>query len=147
MQFYFLLFMMRAPITPGTQPQRVRRKMIRTEPHPLSITARGGKKMHSRTRRRPIEIYDLRISICDYKSKNFFTSAYCLPPTALFSEQMISRLQYFQLQVSRIIRVNIQEFLNSCTGPGGTVACKGRGDPASREEDVAGALYLLQHLQ
>jgi hypothetical protein len=51
---YLLLLIMSAPMTPGTQPQRVSRKMIRTDPHPLSITARGGKKMHRRTRRIPI---------------------------------------------------------------------------------------------
>ena len=59
--------MIRAPMTPGTQPQRVRRKMIRTDPHPLSITASGGKKMHRRTRRRPI--YDLlfvKTKICNF---------------------------------------------------------------------------------
>ena len=36
---------MRAAITPGTQPQPVRRSVIRTDPHPLSITAKGGKKI------------------------------------------------------------------------------------------------------
>ena len=56
---YFLLLMIRAPITPGTHPHRVRRKMMRNDPQPLSITARGGKNMHSRTRSRPIEIYEL----------------------------------------------------------------------------------------
>lgn len=61
------MLMIRAPITPGTQPQRVRRKMISTEPQPLSTTARGGKRMHSRTRRRPI--YDLlfvKTKICNF---------------------------------------------------------------------------------
>ncbi len=111
---YFLLLIMSAPMTPGTQPQRVRRKMIRTDPHPLSITARGGKKMHSRTRRRPIEIYDLRCPNCDHKSKEYFTIACCRPPIALFSEQMIRGLQYFKLQISRVIRVVIEELLNRC---------------------------------
>jgi hypothetical protein len=35
----------KAPITPGTQPQSVRRNTIKKEPHPLSITARGGKNI------------------------------------------------------------------------------------------------------
>jgi len=33
----------RAAITPGTQPQSVRRKTIINEPQPLSIMAKGGK--------------------------------------------------------------------------------------------------------
>jgi hypothetical protein len=38
--------MTRAAITPGIQPRIVRMKTKRIEPHPLSITARGGKMMH-----------------------------------------------------------------------------------------------------
>lgn len=41
---------MRAPITPGIQPQTVNIKTINTEPHPLSITAKGGKRIESNTR-------------------------------------------------------------------------------------------------
>gem|GEM_PF-1525511 len=58
-EIYFLLFMMRAPITPGTQPQSVSRKMIRTDPQPLSTTARGGKKIQRSTRNMPMVICDL----------------------------------------------------------------------------------------
>ena len=47
---YFLLTITSAPITPGTQPQSVSRKMMSTEPHPLSSTANGGKIMHRITR-------------------------------------------------------------------------------------------------
>ena len=39
-----------APITPGTQPQRVSKKTIKNEPQPLSITAKGGKKIANNTR-------------------------------------------------------------------------------------------------
>lgn len=35
--------MTKAPITPGIQPAKVNNNTISTEPHPLSITARGGK--------------------------------------------------------------------------------------------------------
>lgn len=35
--------MTKAPITPGIQPAKVNNSTISTEPHPLSITARGGK--------------------------------------------------------------------------------------------------------
>ncbi|SHJ36564.1 hypothetical protein SAMN04488508_1086 [Aquimarina spongiae] len=38
-----------AAITPGTQPQIVSSKTIITEPHPLSRTERGGKKMANKT--------------------------------------------------------------------------------------------------
>lgn len=37
-------------MTPGTQPQSVSKKTISTEPHPWSMTARGGKKIASNTR-------------------------------------------------------------------------------------------------
>ena len=43
--------MTKAPITPGTQPQQVSNKTIKTEPHPLSITAKGGKKIANITRK------------------------------------------------------------------------------------------------
>ncbi len=51
--------MIRAPITPGTHAQRVRRKTMRIDPHPLSITASGGKIMHRRTRQMDMRISDL----------------------------------------------------------------------------------------
>ena len=35
--------MIRAEITPGTQPIQVKMRTINTEPQPLSTTARGGK--------------------------------------------------------------------------------------------------------
>lgn len=44
-----LFKMTKAAITPGTQPQRVKIKTINTEPQPWSITARGGKKIESKT--------------------------------------------------------------------------------------------------
>ena len=43
--------MTKAPITPGTQPQQVSNKTINTEPQPLSITAKGGKKIANITRK------------------------------------------------------------------------------------------------
>ena len=43
--------MTNAPITPGTQPQQVSNKTINTEPQPLSITAKGGKKIAKITRK------------------------------------------------------------------------------------------------
>ncbi len=62
-EIYLLLFMINAPITPGTQAHKVRRKTISTDPQPLSTTASGGKMMQSSTRRKPMVICDLRISI------------------------------------------------------------------------------------
>jgi len=50
---YFLgLFRItRAATTPGTHPQIVRINTIKTDPHPLSMTAKGGKRIASNTRR------------------------------------------------------------------------------------------------
>ena len=36
-------------MTPGTQPQSVSKKTINNEPHPWSITAKGGKMIASKT--------------------------------------------------------------------------------------------------
>ncbi|KPM32349.1 Hypothetical protein I595_2001 [Croceitalea dokdonensis DOKDO 023] len=41
-----------AAITPGTQPQNVRRSTIKKEPHPLPITESGGKIMANKTRKK-----------------------------------------------------------------------------------------------
>jgi len=46
--------MIKAPITPGTQPQIVRRTTIKKDPQPLSITAKGGRKMHNIARKSPM---------------------------------------------------------------------------------------------
>ncbi|EIJ38949.1 hypothetical protein JoomaDRAFT_1951 [Galbibacter orientalis DSM 19592] len=49
---YYLLGLFRitnAAITPGIQPQRVNKKTITIEPQPLSRTAKGGKKIESKT--------------------------------------------------------------------------------------------------
>ena len=39
-----------AAITPGTQPQSHNKNVIKIEPHPLSITAKGGQMMDNITR-------------------------------------------------------------------------------------------------
>ena len=47
MEIYFLEFIIiKAAITPGTQPHNVNNNTITIEPHPLSKTANGGKKIH-----------------------------------------------------------------------------------------------------
>lgn len=45
-----LFRMTNAAITPGTQPQSQRRNTIKIEPHPLSRTDKGGKKIANNTR-------------------------------------------------------------------------------------------------
>jgi len=60
---------------------------------------------------------------------------------------MIRSLQYFQLQISRIIRVIIEELFNRCTCFIGPVTLEGGGYPSSRKEYVAGGLYLLKQLK
>jgi hypothetical protein len=42
--------MMRAAMTPGTQPHRVSRKTMIKDPQPFPITDKGGKRMASNTR-------------------------------------------------------------------------------------------------
>jgi len=49
-----LLLIINAAITPGTQPIKVSRVTITIDPHPLSITASGGKIMHNNTRQQLI---------------------------------------------------------------------------------------------
>ena len=44
-----LFKMTKAPMTPGTQPQRVKSNTIRKDPQPFPITERGGNKMASNT--------------------------------------------------------------------------------------------------
>jgi hypothetical protein len=44
-----LFIMIKAAITPGTQPNRVRISTMRMEPQPLSRTARGGKRIDNIT--------------------------------------------------------------------------------------------------
>ena len=41
--------MTKAAITPGTHPQSHSKNTIKTEPHPLSNTAKGGHKIDSKT--------------------------------------------------------------------------------------------------
>ena len=55
-QYLFLLFMINAAITPGIQPQQVSINTSNTEPHPLSIMAKGGKIIHNSTRKSDIII-------------------------------------------------------------------------------------------
>lgn len=81
-EIYFL-FIINAPITPGTHPHRVRRNTIRTDPHPLSMTARGGQMMQTSTRKQPIVIVDLRLSVFDlliYENSLLPTACSLFPP-------------------------------------------------------------------
>jgi len=39
----------KAPITPGTHPANVSKNTIMIDPHPLSKTAKGGRKMANKT--------------------------------------------------------------------------------------------------
>ena len=46
--------MIRAASTPGIHPKTVKINTIKTEPHPLSKTARGGMMMDNKTRQKLI---------------------------------------------------------------------------------------------
>ena len=46
--------MIRAAITPGTHPHKVKSSTIKKDPQPFPITERGGKMMASNTRRKLI---------------------------------------------------------------------------------------------
>lgn len=48
-EIHFLLLIINAAITPGTQPASVSKNTMSTEPQPLSSTASGGNKMHNKT--------------------------------------------------------------------------------------------------
>jgi hypothetical protein len=63
--------MMSAAITPGTQPKSVRISTIRIDPQPLSITARGGKRIDNITLQRLIGSYK--------DIKNYTNQISCLP--------------------------------------------------------------------
>ncbi|MFT7071971.1 MAG: hypothetical protein ACJAX3_000945 [Patiriisocius sp.] len=47
---------MSAAIMPGIKPKQVKIKTIKTDPHPLSITASGGNKIERRTLQKFIEL-------------------------------------------------------------------------------------------
>lgn len=53
-QFLGLFKITSAPITPGIHPHNVNNKIIKKDPHPLSITDKGGKKMANSTRKKLI---------------------------------------------------------------------------------------------
>ena len=66
-----------AAITPGTHPQRVKRKTINREPQPLSITTRGGNKMDNKTLKKLIikfNLKDIKFDSLDFYSLLIFTS-------------------------------------------------------------------------
>jgi len=48
--------MTKAAITPGTHPQSVKSSTIKNEPQPLPITAKGGNKIASKTRKTLINL-------------------------------------------------------------------------------------------
>jgi len=58
----------KAAITPGTQPHKVSKKTITTEPQPWSITARGGKRIDKKTRQKLKILFMAKIGnlITDY---------------------------------------------------------------------------------
>lgn len=59
--YLFDLFsMISAPITPGTQPARVKINTMRMEPQPLSITASGGKSIERSTLKMDILFLSLK---------------------------------------------------------------------------------------
>ena len=68
--------MTNAAITPGTQPISVRINTMIKEPHPLSITASGGKIIHNNTLQIDIVAFFLIIYISCLKNSlqiyNFF---------------------------------------------------------------------------
>jgi hypothetical protein len=51
-----LFTIIKAAIVPGIQPKHHNINTIRIDPHPLSKTDKGGKKMHNNTRQKDIII-------------------------------------------------------------------------------------------
>jgi len=67
---YFGLFKItKAPIIPGTHPAKVSKRTIKTEPHPLSKTDNGGKKMANKTLQKLI----IHLFYWLYKFRSFFS--------------------------------------------------------------------------
>jgi len=53
-----------AAITPGTHPHKVKIKTIKTEPHPLSKTEKGGKIIDNKTLQKlKLQIFNAKIYI------------------------------------------------------------------------------------
>jgi len=57
----------KAAITPGTQPQSHNKNTIIIDPQPLSITAKGGHKMESKTRQKLILFILLPLNFQKFK--------------------------------------------------------------------------------
>lgn len=57
-------------MTPGTQPQRVNKKTITTEPQPFPKTDKGGKNIANKTRNKLIVIWLINVLMRRASSKN-----------------------------------------------------------------------------
>ena len=53
-------------MTPGTQPQSVNKNTINKEPQPLSMTAKGGKKIANKTLSNDIMIFFMLAKIMNF---------------------------------------------------------------------------------
>lgn len=68
--------MIRAAITPGTQPRQVKIRTINTEPQPLSTTARGGKTIAKSTCKQLIPVnVNLVNNRIAFENKENYTSS------------------------------------------------------------------------
>ena len=80
--------MIKAPITPGIQAQRVKMKTITTLPHPLSMTAKGGNKIDKST----LQILILNNCLRLQNSLIYFdymTQFYCFRYNLIFWEHIL----------------------------------------------------------
>tara|TARA_B100000787_G_scaffold160204_1_gene139054 strand:+ start:12488 stop:12721 length:234 start_codon:yes stop_codon:yes gene_type:complete len=68
-----LFKIIRAAITPGIQPKHVKIKTIKTEPHPLSMIAKGGNKIESKTLQKLIAVVKLQ----NYDYLIYRSTAFC----------------------------------------------------------------------
>ena len=92
--------MIKAAITPGIHPKKVRIRTINTDPQPLSKTAKGGKRIDKRTRQKPM---------CNYlhyyaKIDIFFHN------TIIISK----RIKSFNLCIIQSLHLTLSIFKNHC---------------------------------
>ena len=80
--------MIKAPITPGIQAQRVSMKTITTLPHPLSITAKGGNKIDNSTRQMLILNNCLRLQN-SFIYFDYMTLFFCFRYNFLLTENIV----------------------------------------------------------
>lgn len=101
--------MIKAPITPGIQAQRVRMKTITTLPHPLSITAKGGNKIDKSTRQILIlnNCFRLQNSLIYF---DYMTLIFCFRYIFLLRENFVPLDETDLVSLNHGIRMSLNQY-------------------------------------